>query len=75
MNQKLNVRKKKGVAIMTALLLVVSLLFVNMSVFSKEELKEELINVGALDTGTVACAGGGRLDCRGFAASVIVWIP
>jgi len=65
MNQKLNIRKKR-VAIMTVLLLFVSLLFTNVKVFSK--------NADALDSGTVACLGGGTLDCRGFAAQVIVWI-
>ena len=68
MNQKLNIRKKR-VAILTVLLLFVSLFFVNVNVFSA------LKNVGALDTGTVVCMGGGNLDCNGFAAQVIVWIP
>jgi len=68
MDQKLNTRKKK-IAMLTALLLFVSLFFVNVNVFSA------LKNVGALDTGTVACMGGGNLDCRGFAAQVIVWCP
>ena len=66
MNQKLNIRKKR-IAIMTVLLLFISLLFVNVKVFST--------NAEALDSGTVACLGGGKLDCRGFAAVVIVWVP
>jgi len=68
MNQKMNIRKKR-VAILTALLLFVSLFFVNVNVFSA------LKYVGALDSGTVVCAGGGNLDCKGFAAQVIVWMP
>lgn len=66
MNQKMITRKKIGVIL--TLLLFVSLLFVNVKNTSA------LKNVGALDSGTVVCAGGGDLDCRGFAAQVIVWI-
>jgi hypothetical protein len=68
MNQKLNIRKKR-VAMLAALLIFASLFFVNVNVFSA------LKNVGALDTGTVVCAGGGNLDCNGFAAQVILWAP
>jgi hypothetical protein len=65
MNQKLNVTRKK-VAIMTILLFFASMLFVNVNVFSK--------NAEALDSGTILCVGGGSLDCRGFAAKLIIWI-
>jgi hypothetical protein len=65
MKQKLNIRKGR-IAIMTVLLLLVALVFTNVNVYSK--------NAEALDSGTVACLGGGKLDCLGFAAQVIIWI-
>jgi len=68
MNQKL-ITPKKRIAIMTILLLFISLSFVNIKAFS-----DTLKNVGALDSGTVVCAGGGTLNCNGFAAKVIVWV-
>jgi hypothetical protein len=65
MKQNLINRKKKF-AIMTVLLLFVSLLFVNVKLYSK--------NAAALDSGVVLCAGGGSLDCNGFPAKVIIWL-
>ena len=72
MKQKLNIRKKR-IAVITGLLLFIAVFFVNMNVFSEEK-KEELKNVGTFDSGTVACLGGGKLDCLGFPAQVIIWI-